>query len=396
MRTFSFQLPTRIEFGDGLSHRVGEEAKGLGGTRALVVTDPGVRAAGLVEPVLEDLRQAGIDGLVFDDVSPNPRDLQVAHGAAVASAEGCDVLVAVGGGSPMDVAKAIGVIQTHGGTIQDYEGLGMVSRPITPLIAIPTTAGTGSEVTFWSVITDTNRSFKMSVGSPLIAATVALVDPLLTLGLPQKVTASTGMDALTHAVEGYTATLCEPLTDSLAMSAIRLVGANLRQAYANGSNTEARYQVMLASLLAGVAFGNSDVGGVHCMGEAIGGLYDTPHGVAMAIYLPVVADFNCIAMPEKFAAVAVALGEDVSGLSVVDAAKRAGVALRKLSRDVHIPSAAEVGVRAEDFQRLAHAASINVSVESNPRVATEQDFYAMFEAAQAEGRRAESLVEAAV
>jgi alcohol dehydrogenase len=391
MRTFSFQLPTRIEFGDGLSRQVGAEAKSLGGTRALVVTDSGIRATGLLEPLLDDLKQAGIEGVVFDDVSPNPRDTQVAHGAEVAADEKCDVLVAVGGGSPMDTAKAIGVIQTHGGKIQDFEGLGLVRKPITPLIAIPTTAGTGSEVTFWSVVTDTTRSFKMSVGSPLLAATVALVDPLLTVGLPATITASTGMDALSHAVEGYTATLCEPLTDSLAVTAIELIGANLRQAYANGSNTEARYQMMLASLLAGVAFGNSDVGGVHCMGEAIGGLYDTPHGIAMAIYLPVISEFNCIAVPERFAVVAEALGEDVSGLSVVEAAKRAPAAICKLARDLRIPGASEVGVRPEDFQRLAKAASVNVSVESNPRVASENDFYAMFEVAQEAGHNPEKL-----
>jgi alcohol dehydrogenase len=391
MRTFSFQLPTRIEFGDGLSRQVGAEAKNLGGTRALVVTDSGIRATGLLEPLLDDLKQAGIEGVVFDDVSPNPRDTQVAHGAEVAADEKCDVLVAVGGGSPMDTAKAIGVIQTHGGKIQDFEGLGLVRKPITPLIAIPTTAGTGSEVTFWSVVTDTTRSFKMSVGSPLLAATVALVDPLLTVGLPATITASTGMDALSHAVEGYTATLCEPLTDSLAVTAIELIGANLRQAYANGSNTEARYQMMLASLLAGVAFGNSDVGGVHCMGEAIGGLYDTPHGIAMAIYLPVISEFNCIAVPERFAVVAEALGEDVSGLSVVEAAKRAPAAICKLARDLRIPGASEVGVRPEDFQRLAKAASVNVSVESNPRVASENDFYAMFEVAQEAGHNPEKL-----
>ena len=383
MKQFSFQLPTRIEFGNGVAATVGEEAKGLGGSRALVVTDPGIASAGLLEPILAHLKSADLAVTVFDGVEPNPRDTSVARGAEVALSEECDVLVAVGGGSPMDTAKAIGVIQQEGGKITDYEGLGIVTKPITPLIAIPTTAGTGSEVTFWSVVTDSARSFKMSVGSPLIAARVALVDPELTVGLPASLTAATGVDALTHAVEGFTATLSEPLTDSLAVSAIRLIGKSLRQAYANGSNLEARYNMMLASLLAGVAFGNSDIGGVHCMGEAIGGLYDTPHGVAMAIYLPVVAEFNCIAVPEKFAAVAEALGDDVAHLSTVEAARRAPLAIRRLTDDLRIPSATTVGVRREDFPRLAKAASINVSVESNPRVATEQDFLDMYEAAQA-------------
>lgn len=378
MKTFSFQLPTRIEFGNGLSKRVGEEAKAVGGTRVLVVTDPGVRAAGLLDPVLHQLADAGLAVVIFDEVAPNPRDSSVAKGAELATAEGCDLLVAVGGGSPMDTAKGIGVIQTHGGAIGDYEGLDVVTKPITPLIAIPTTAGTGSEVTFWAVITDTARSFKMSVGSPLIAARVALVDPELTAGLPSVLTASTGMDALTHAIEGYTATLCEPLTDSLALTAISLLSRSLGAAYANGADADARYDVMLGSLLAGVAFGNSDIGGVHCMAEAIGGLYDTPHGVANAIYLPVVMEYNCLALPDKFADIARAMGEDVTGLSRREAAYVAVEAVAELAADLRVPSSEDVGVRPEDFPRLAKAAAMNVSVESNPRVVTETDFYELY------------------
>ena len=385
MKSFSFQLPTRIEFGNGASATVGDEAKGLGGTRALIVTDPGVAGAGLVEPVKDRLEAAGLGTVLFDHVAPNPRDTSVGEGAEVVKAEGCDVLVAVGGGSPIDTAKAIGTVATHGGRIQDYEGLGMLTRPITPLIAIPTTAGTGAEVTFWSVITDTERSFKMSVGSPLCAATVALVDPELTASLPPAITAYTGVDALTHAVEGYTSLLSEPLTDSLAVSAIRLIDRSLRRAYANGADAEARHDMMLASLLAGVAFGNSDIAAVHCMGEAIGGLYDTPHGIAMAIYLPVVTHFNHMAVPEKYATVAEALGEHVDGLSQLEAAGLASVAIRKLTDDLGIPAAHEAGVRRDDFPRLAKASSINVSVESNPRVAGEEHFLQMFEAAQAYG-----------
>jgi alcohol dehydrogenase len=388
MKSFSFQLPTRIEFGDGASAAVGDEAKGLGGTRALIVTDPGVMAAGLVEPVKDRLEAAGLSSIVFDGVAPNPRDTSVVEGTRIVEAEGCDLLVAVGGGSPMDTAKAIGTVATHGGRIQDYEGLGKLTKPITPLIAIPTTAGTGSEVTFWAVITDTERSFKMSVGSPLCAASVALVDPEVTYGLPPAVTAYTGVDALTHAVEGYTSLPSEPLTDSLAVSAIRLISRSLRRAYANGTDAEARYEMMLASLLAGVAFGNSDIAGVHCMGEAIGGLYDTPHGIAMAIYLPAVTEFNCMAVPDKYAVVAEALGEHVAGLSQLEAAQLASVAIRKLTDDLCIPSASDAGVRREDFPRLAQAAAVNVSVESNPRVATQADFLAIFETSQAAGERA--------
>lgn len=377
---FSFVLPTRIEFGAGVSQTVGVEAKSLGGSRALVVTDAGVRAAGLVDPVLAQLAAEGITTVVFDEIAPNPRDSSVARGAEMAAAEGCNVLVAIGGGSPMDSAKAIGVIQTHGGRIVDYEGLDVVSKPITPLICIPTTAGTGSEVTFWSVITDTARSLKMSVGSPLIAAKVALVDPDLTLGLPAPITAACGMDALSHAVEGYTAIVAEPLTDALALAAIELIAGSLRQAYAHGGNRQARHDMMLGSLLAGVAFGNSDIGAVHCMGEAIGGLYDTPHGVAMALFLPVVSEYNCIAAPEKYARMAAALGVATGGLNVVEAAKRMAPALRELADDIGIPKARDV-VSTEDFARLAKASAANVSVEDNARAASEMDFMRLFQVA---------------
>ena len=385
MKSFSFQLPTRIEFGHGVSAAAGEEARAAGGTRALVVTDPGVEAAGLVEPVVARLADAGLSTVVFDDVAPNPRDTSVDHGAEVVRAEGCDVLVAVGGGSPMDTAKAIGVVATQGGRAQDYEGYGKVERPSMPLIAVPTTSGTGSEVTFWAVITDSARSFKMTMGSAYCAPRVALVDPDLTVGLPADITAYTGIDALTHAIEGYTATLSQPLSDSLSVTAIRLVGQSLRRACADGADRDARSGMSLASLIAGVAFGNSDTAAVHCMGEAIGGLYDTPHGLAMAVYLPVVAEYNVMAAPEKFAVVAEALGEDVSGLSPLEAARRAPVAIRKLAEDLGIPTAAEVGVRREDHAQLARMASVNVAVESNPRTVTERDFLCLFETAQAAG-----------
>ncbi len=386
MKQFRFQLATRIEFGNGVAANVGKEARGFGGSRALVVTDQGIVSAGLLDPILASLEESQISVTVFDGVEPNPRDTTVARGAEVALSQECNVIVAVGGGSPIDAAKAIGVIQQEGGKIADYEGRGVVTKPIAPLVAIPTTAGTGSEVTFSSVVTDTARSFKMSVNSPLIAARVALVDPKLTVGLPAALTAATGMDALTHAIEAYTATLSEPLTDSLAVTAIRLIGKSLRQAYANGSTLAARHDMMLASTLAGMAFCNADLGGVHCMGEGIGGLYDTPHGVAMAIYLPFVAQFNCIAVPEKFAVVAEALGEDVAHLSIVEAAKRTPKAIRKLADDLRIPCAADVGVRREDFLDLAKAAALNGSAGANPRVASEQDFLDMFEAAQAPER----------
>jgi alcohol dehydrogenase len=381
VKTYSYQLPTRIEFGNGVSKQVGAEARALGATRAMIVTDPGVRSAGIVDPILANLASVGIETVVFDGVAPNPRDKDVDEAGRVAVAEHVDLIVAVGGGSPMDTAKGAGVLQTHGGRITDWEGWSIVTKPITPLITIPTTSGTGSEVSFWAVITDTSRHYKMSVASPLIAARVALLDPELTLSLPRRLTASTGMDALSHSVEAYTAAIGCPLADAFAVAGIEACGRSLRRACADGSDLEARYGMMYASMTGLLAVGGSDVAGVHCMGEAIGGLYDTPHGEAMAIYLPTITEYNLSAAPEKYANVARLLGEDVEGLPTEHAARRAVDALRKLNADLGIPSAAEVGVMRADFGRLAKAAAINLSAGSNPRPASEEEYYGLFELA---------------
>lgn len=380
--SFSFNLPSRIEFGEGVSGTVGDEAAGLGGTRALIVTDKGVRAAGLIDPLVEALTDAGLTAVVFDDVAGNPRDTNVTEGASLASDEGCDVLVAVGGGSPIDCAKGIAAVHKYGGVIQDYESQPdcwfKVPGPVTPLVAIPTTAGTGAEVTFWAVITDTSRSYKMGVGDPNLAPKVALVDPALTISLPASMTAATGMDALTHAVEAYTARCAQPMSDALALAAIELVANNLRPVYANGENAQARHNMMLASLLAGVAFANSDVAGVHAMGEVIGGFYDTPHGVAMAIYLPVIMEFNAIANPAKYAKIARLFGEPVDSLSPMAAARKAADAVRQLAAELDIPTARQVGVRDEDLGELAKRASVNLSGPDNARTATEQDYLSLY------------------
>jgi alcohol dehydrogenase len=370
MKTFEFQLPTRIEFGFGASEGVGREAAALG-ARALVVTDPGIVASGIVDPIIARLTDEGVAHLLFSDISQNPRVVEVEAGVAAAKDHGCDVIVAVGGGSAIDCAKAIGALVTNGGRVQDYEGLDKLTKPSTPIIAIPTTHGTGSEVTFWYVITDADAKRKIDGGSPLMAARVALVDPELTLTLPPALTASTGIDALTHAIESYTCLLSEPLTDSLALTATRLLGRSLRRAYANGNNREARYDVMLASLLAGAAFGNSDTAAVHCISETLGGFYDIPHGVTNAIYLPIVTEYNLMADPEKHRDLAAALcgytRPDADGEMLVEM-------LYQLNRDLDIPSAREVGIREEDIPQLAELCAVHVSVESCPHVMKSADF----------------------
>lgn len=382
MKSFEFQLPTRIVFGFGASDGVGEEAKAFQPTRTLVVTDEGVARAGILERVTDRLRAEDVQYDVFSDVSPNPRDVEVEAGVELAREHDCDVLVAVGGGSVIDCAKAIGTLLSNGGRVQDYEGLGKLTRPIPPLIAVPTTHGTGSEVTFWYVISDEKAKRKIDGGSPLMAARVALVDPELTLSLPPSLTAATGVDALTHAVEAYTGLPSEPLTDSLALTAIGLIGRSLRKAYADGADRPARYDVTLGSLLAGVAFGNSDVGAVHCISETLGGFYDIPHGVANAIYLPIVVEYNLSAEPERFGHIARALDESADGPSRgADATALVGM-LRKLSQDLGIPSAREAGVKDEDLTALADLCMRNVSVESNARVMTHEGFLHLLEVGQ--------------
>jgi alcohol dehydrogenase len=380
MKRFEFLLPTRIVFGNDVINEIGNEAKRFG-RRAFLVTDKGVLSTGYIDKIQKVLQEAQIDVAVFSNVEPNPRDRSVEAGAKEAQQFGADMLVGVGGGSPIDTAKAIGVILQEGGKIQDFEGLGKVTKPITPLIAVPTTAGTGTEVTFWSVITDTKRKFKMSIGSPLMAARIALVDPMLTLTLPANITAFTGIDALVHAIEGYTANLSQPVSDSLALSAIELIANNIRQAYANGKNLTARYNMMLASMLAGMSFGNSDTASVHCMGEAIGGLYDVPHGLSMAVFLPHCIEYNVIANPEKFARIAQALGENVTGLSTMAAAGKCVDVIQNLCKNLNIPNARAVGLKKEDLDRLADAAAINVAVDSNPRVMRKEDFLLLYKKA---------------
>lgn len=374
---FEFVLPTRIVYGAGCIRQLPDEIRQMKHERPLIVTDKGLIAAGIVKRITDILEEAKIEYEIYDGIQPNPRDTTVMEAARFAEEKKIDMMIAIGGGSSMDTAKAIGVILKEGGEIGDYEGLGKVSEPITDLIAIPTTVGTGSEVTFWSVITDTKRHFKMSVGSPLIAARLALVDPDLVETLPPSIVAATGMDALTHAIEGYTGKLSEPITDACGIYAIEMIGRNIRNAVYN-SDKDARGKLLLGSLIAGICFGNSDIAGVHCMGEAMGGLYDMPHGVSMAIMLPHVMEYNYVACIDKFVNIARALGENVDGLDKRAAAHKAVDAVYKLNEDLQIPTFSQAGGREEDIDELAKRASVNVSVDSNPRKADVAAFRKMF------------------
>lgn len=385
--TGRFWTPTEVVFGEGVAGTLAQHVGRLGARRLWLVTDPGVRAAGIVERVAGPL--AGLHGIevtVWDAVHPNPRDAECEAGAAAAREAGADLVVAVGGGSPLDAAKAIAALATNGGAVADWITPRALDRPALPMIAIPTTAGTGSEVTRSSVITDTARRIKVTIKDPSMAPRVALVDPELTWSLPAHVTAATGMDILTHAVEAYTCRQANPISDGLALHAIRLVARSLAAVVRDGSDHGARATMMVASTMAGMAFANADVAGVHCLAEALGGRYDTPHGVANAVFLPHFVDFHRVASPRRHAEVAAALGIDVQGQDDADAAAAGATMIAGLALEVGIPVFASLpGIDPADFPALAAAAEANGSNPSNSRPMVAADYQTILARAWAGG-----------
>lgn len=378
---FQFLLPTKIVMEPGLRQRTGEHLLGLGLSHVLLVTDPGVKNAGLLDSIYTSLEQAGIRYDEIADVKPNPRSEDVNRAAQLYRGKGIDGVLAVGGGSAMDAAKAISVLLTHDGIVEDYEGAFALKNAVLPIVAIPTTAGTGSEVTFFSVITDTRRQFKMSLLDYRIGPVLALLDSDITATLPPHIAAATGMDALTHAIEAYTGKPANPISDGLALHAIRLIAQHLKPAVQEPGNREAREQMLIASLIAGMAFGNADIASVHCISEAIGGMYDTPHGIGNAIFLPFVFSHNRDADLRRHADVAYALGIDPN-LSAVDAAQAGVDQLFRMNRELGIPRFADVaGVREEDFTAIAQKSKSNISDASNIKDMTVESYLDVIRAA---------------
>lgn len=360
---FTFVLPTKIRFGEGCVEQLQEELALLHAKKPLIVTDPGVIKAGVLEQALV---HAGCPYQVFDAVEANPKDYNVAAGAQAYRAFGADSIVAVGGGSPIDCAKAIGVLVANGAAdIKAYEGKHAKSNPLPPFIAVPTTAGTGSELTFSAVITDTKNGYKMTVKNAFTAAAVAICDPLLTRSVPPSVTAATGIDALTHAIEAFSATCAEPLSDAAALYAIELLYENLPLAYRDGGNRLARSKMLMGSMLAGIAFSHADVASVHCISETLGSLYDLPHGVTNAVLLPHMMEYCLDHCVDAYARVARAMG--VTPDKGRPGAVRALEAVRALALEVNLPTFAALGVKRADFPTIAAASANNISTNSNPR-----------------------------
>jgi choline dehydrogenase len=365
----TYQSPTRLVQRLGAIKELGTEAGLLGMRRPLLVTDAGVKAAGLLDTALEALRGSDVEPVVFDKVKANPGVELVDAGAAEYRAQGCDGLVAIGGGSSMDTAKGIGVVAVHDGSIVDYEwGHSPIRSRIPPMIAVPTTAGTGSEVTLWAVITDPKRKIKFNVGgTPDIASWVALIDPELTVKLPAGVTAGTGMDALAHAVECFTMVYHQPFTDAVALLAMEYVARYLRVAFSQAQNLEARYYMSAAAMLAGLAYGTDSAGAAHAMSQTAGGVHDAPHGALTARLLGPVMEYNHSGEPERFARMAMAFGLDTRGLSTWRAAEMAVDYVHQLTKDVEIPGMQDLGFSEDEIPMLADKAFADPQTIGNPR-----------------------------
>ncbi|SFS59023.1 iron-containing alcohol dehydrogenase [Marininema halotolerans] len=367
----NFIMPTKVVSGIGASKQAADEIKALGVTKAMIVTDNGIFQAGIIDPIAESLKAAGLDIYIFHEIQGEPDTELVARGSSIYKEQGCNGLVAIGGGSSMDTAKAIGVEAVHPEPLLTYEasdnGKPLENR-IPPLTTIPTTAGTGSEVTQWAVIKDPVREIKFNVGGPLIPAHLAIIDPELHLSMPPHITAATGVDALSHAIECYTMHQSQPITDAFALLAIEYVAKYLRRAYANGGDIEARYGMAQAAMLAGLSYGSDSAGAAHAMAQTLGGMVPVMHGQCVSAMLPPVMEFNWMGNPEKFARIAVAMGVDIEGMTLEEAAKSAVLAVEELVLDVEIPSLIEQGVDPEQIERYAQAAMEDPQTFGNPRV----------------------------
>jgi len=375
----AYFIPTINLFGEGSVNDVGAQIKTLGGTKVLIVTDAMLAKLGMADKIKNIIIEAGLECVIFDGAQPNPTDLNVEAALEVWTKFSCDSLVSIGGGSSHDCAKAVGLVASNGGNIRNYEGFDISTKNLPPFVAVNTTAGTGSEMTRFCVITNTSRKVKMAIADWRVTPKVSINDPELMVGMPPSLTAATGMDALTHAIEAYVSIIANPLTDSAALMSIKLVAKYLPKAVANGSDMEAREQMAYAQFLGGMAFNNASLGYVHAMAHQLGGFYNLPHGVCNAILLPIVSEYNILASAERFGDIAVAMGENIDGLSVPEAAQLAIESIKRLSKSVGIPAGlAELGVKEKDFEVMATNAQADVCMATNPRLASLQQVMQLY------------------
>ncbi|EJC6734722.1 L-threonine dehydrogenase [Vibrio vulnificus] len=378
----AFFIPTVNLMGAGCLKDAADSIKAQGFTKGLIVTDKILNQIGVVKQVQNLLSERGVSAVVFDGTQPNPTISNVNAGLELLKQNDCDFVISLGGGSPHDCAKGIALVASNGGAIADYEGVDKSAKPMLPLIAINTTAGTASEMTRFCIITDEARHIKMAIVDKHTTPLISVNDPELMLAKPASLTAATGMDALTHAVEAYVSIAATPITDAVAIKAIELIQAHLRTAVAHGEDIEAREQMAYAQFMAGMAFNNASLGYVHAMAHQLGGFYDLPHGVCNAILLPHVQRYNAQVCPERLRDVAKAMGVNVEGMSAEQGADAAIEAIVQLAKDVGIPTGIrELGAKLEDIPTLADNALKDACGFTNPKQATHEEISAIFEAA---------------
>jgi len=377
----TLRIPSTVIFGSGCAETVGEQARKLGAQRALVISDQGIQKAGLVDHIQSWLNKTGISSMSYVDVEAEPSTDSVAPCLDYARQAECDVVVGLGGGSVLDTAKAVAMLLKNEGAVEDYLGNELVQRRGVPTILMPTTAGTGSEITPNALFYVPSRRAKEAVISPLIVTPVAMVDPVLTLSVPPSVTAATGMDALCHAIESYTGLNATPLSEPFALEAIRLISANLRQAVMDGQSLKAREGMALGSLYAAISLANSGTNAVHALAYPLQGLNRITHGIANSLLLPYVMEFNLLGNLEKFAKVAEIMGQPIGHLSLRDAARESARACRQLSQDVDIPQhMSDVGISAEQVGELVDGAlKVTRLLKNNPRPIGAEDIERIYE-----------------
>ncbi len=367
-------IAPEIVYGSGARHLAGRHAGNFGATKVLVVSDPGVGQNGWMDQVIESLAKANIAYSTFTEVSPNPRDHEVMAGAEVYRSQGCDLIIAVGGGSPMDCAKGIGVVATNGTTINNFEGVDEIPLPVPPLIFIPTTAGTSADVSQFAIINDTSRRVKFAIISKMVIPDIALIDPETTITMSPELTAATGMDALCHAFEAYVSTASSPLTDMAAIKSVQLIADNLYGAYNDPDNPDFRDNMMMASLMAGLAFSNASLGIVHAMAHSLGGALDLPHGECNAILLEKAVLYNYHYAAEKYDQLGVAMGQDMESVAEPDRAAVVALNVQELRKKLHITQRLhDMGVKINDLAGLAKFAAQDPCLATNPRQTSTQD-----------------------
>lgn len=368
-----------IIFGKNAIEQVGESCLRLGAKNVLIVSDPGVISAGWMEKVISICKRTGLRYTTFHQITTNPKDYEVELGVNVYLENHCDAVIGVGGGSALDVAKAIAIITSNGGDICDYEGVDQIRHPLPPMVMISTTAGSGSEVSQFSVIVDSKHQKKMTIVSKSLVPDIAIIDPYTLVTKDPNLTASTGMDVLTHAIEALVSIAATPLTDVQAKNAISLVAQYLRPSVASKTNEEAKNAMAMASLQAGLAFSNAILGAVHAMSHAIGGRFPMSHGEVNAIFLPYVMEYNLIASPKRFMNIAELMGQDVRGMTEVEAGKKAIKQVKELSKDIGAPQRlSEMGLTEKDISSMSQIALEDACMITNPRDMTLRDIEYLF------------------